>query len=174
MEIDVSSLKAFGFWLIQHVFHPFAVFATPVITIGLILLLLVRAFRLSVKEGIRSLSAVLLPLVVLTFAFMYEKRLFAEIGNVPTPVSFVAALAVGIAVMVVTRYLATLAYFIPFAEILLSGALTLLVFSYLSLQKSGVLAYCYGMLSGFLVFVILLGVPLVFRKRDEEPEVIPE
>lgn len=174
MEIDVSSLKAFGFWLIQHVLHPFAVFAAPAITIGLILLLLVRAFRLSMKEGIRSLSAVLLPLVVLTFVFMYEQRLFVEFGNIPTLVGFIASLGIGIAVMVVTRYLANLAYFIPFAEILLSGALAILVFSYVTLQKSGVLAYCYGMLSGILIFVILLGVPLAFRKRDEETEIIPE
>ncbi len=174
MEFDVSSLKVFGLWLIQHVLHPFAVFATPVITIGLILLLLVRAFRLSLTDGIRSLSAVLLPLVVLTFVFMYQKSLFVEIGNIPTIIGFIASAVIGIAVMVVIRYLANLAFFIPFAEILLSGTLTMLVFSYISLQKSGVLAYCYGMLSGFLIFVILLGIPLAFRKKEEDREVIPE
>lgn len=174
MELDVSYLKFFGLWLIQNFLHPFAVFATPVITIGLILLLLVRAFRLSLSDGIRSLSAVLLPLVVLTFVFMYQKRLFVEIGNIPTIIGFMASLLVGIAVMVVIRFLANMAFFIPFAEILLSGTLTTLAFSYLSLQKSGVLAYCYGLLSGFLIFVILLGVPLAFRKEDGESEVIPE
>ncbi len=168
MELDVSSLKLFGLWLIQHGLHPFAVVATPLITIGLILLLMVRAFRLSLKEGVRSLSAVLLPLVVLTFVFMYQKSLFVEIGNIPTIIGFIASLLIGIAVMVVIRFLANLSFFIPFAEILLSGTLTMLVFSYISLQKSSVLAYCYGMLSGFLIFVILLGVPLVFRKKDEE------
>ncbi len=173
MEIDVSSVKIFGLWLIQHVLHPFAVFATPLITIGLILLLMVRAFRLSVMEGIRSLSAVLLPPVVLTFVFMYQKSLFVEIGNIPTIIGFIASLVIGIAVMVVVRFLANLSFFIPFAEILLSGTLAMLVFSYISLQKSSVLAYCYGMLSGFLIFVILLGVPLAFRKKDEA-EVLPE
>lgn len=167
MEVDVSSLKIFGLWVIQHVLHPFAVFATPLITIGLILLLLVRAFRLSLKEGVRSLSAVLLPLVVLTFVFMFEKRLIVEIGNIPAIIGFIASLFIGIAVMVVIRFLANLSFFIPFAEILLSGTLMTLVFSYITLQKSGVLAYCYGMLSGFLIFVILLGVPLVVRKNDE-------
>ncbi len=174
MEFDVSSLKVFGLWLIQHVLHPFAVFATPLITIGLILLLMVRAFRLSLKEGIRSLSAVLLPLVVLTFVFMYEKQMFVEIGNIPAIIGFLASLAIGIAVMLVVRFLANLSFFIPFAEILLSGTLTTLVFSYISLQKSGVLAYCYGMLSGFLIFIILLGVPLAFRKKDEEAPITQE
>ncbi len=174
MEIDVSSLKILGLWLIQDVLHPFAVFATPLITIGLILLLLVRAFRLSLKDGVRSLSAVLLPLVVLTFVFMYEKRLFVEIGNIPAIVGFIASLLIGVAVMVVIRFLANLAFFIPFAEILLSGTLTTLVFSYVSLQRSGVLAYCYGMLSGFLIFVIVLGVPLVVRKKDEEEAITQE
>ncbi len=173
MEMDVSSLKVFGLWLIQHVLHPFAVFAMPLITIGLILLLLVRAFRLGLRDGIRSLAAVLLPLVVLTFVFMYQKPLFAEIGNIPTIIGFVASAFVGIAVMVVIRFLANLAFFIPFAEILLSATLTMLVFSYVGLPRSGVLAYCYGMLSGFLVFVIVLGVPLAFRKK-EEAEVMPE
>lgn len=168
MELDVSSLKIFGLWLIQHVLHPFAVVATPLITIGLILLLMVRAFRLSLTEGIRSLSAALLPLVVLTFVFMYQKSLFVEIGNIPTIIGFIASLFIGVAVMIVVRFLANLSFFIPFAEILLSGTLTMLVFSYISLQKSSVLAYCYGMLSGFLIFVILLGAPLVFRKKDEE------
>ncbi|MGE5664553.1 MAG: hypothetical protein ACM31I_09520 [Deltaproteobacteria bacterium] len=168
MDFDVTYLKFFGLWLIQNILHPFAVFAMPVITIGLILLLMVRAFRLSLSDGIRSLSAVLLPLVVLTFVFMYEKRLFVEIGNIPTIIGFMASLLVGVVVMVVIRFLAGVAFFIPFAEILLSGTLTTLAFSYLSLQKSGVLVYCYGMLSGFLIFVILLGAPLAFRKEDGE------
>lgn len=168
MELDVSSLKIFGLWLIQHALHPFAVVATPLITIVLILLLMVRAFRLSLTEGIRSLSAVLLPLVILTFVFMYQKNLFVEIGNIPTIIGFIASLLIGVVVMIVVRFLANLSFFIPFAEILLSGTLTMLVFSYISLQKSSVLAYCYGMLSGFLIFVILLGVPLAFRRKDEE------
>jgi hypothetical protein len=105
---------------------------------------------------------------------MYEKRLFVQIGNIPAIIGFLASLLVGIVVMLVIRFLANVAFFIPFAEILLSGTLATLAFSYLSLQKSGVLAYCYGMLSGFLIFVILLGVPLVIRKGDDEAEVIPE
>lgn len=48
---------------------------------------------------------------------------------------------------------------IPVAELVLSGAFSLLVFSYVVLDVDRMMSYYFGMVFGFLTYILVLGFP---------------
>ncbi len=153
-------LNNWGTWLIHKVVHPFTVFATPVFVLFLMIYLVFYAFRGGFYPGVRSFAGVLLPLIMVTFIFIFQKELLEKLGEIPTLFSFFASLIIGIVVMVVVRFFV---YFsaVPIAELVLSGSFSILVFSYVSFRENKMLSYYYGMISGFLIYIIFWGFPVL-------------
>ncbi len=153
-------LNNWGTWLIHSVVHPFTVFVTPVSVLFLMIYLVFHAFRGGLYLGIRSFAGVLLPLIIVTFIFIFQKELLEKLGKIPTLFSFFASLIIGIVVMVVVRLFA---YFsvVPITELVLSGSFSILVFSYVSLRGNNMLSYYYGMITGFLIYIIFWGFPVL-------------
>ncbi len=146
-------------WLIRKVIHPLTIFVTPLSIFLLLLYLVSRAFDGGFYPGMRSLAAVLLPLIAITFIFTFQKELLESLfGRIPTFVSLCASLIIGMAVMAVIQSSARFSTF-PVTELVLSGSFTILVFSYVSLQANKVLSYYYGMITGFLLYIVLWGFP---------------
>jgi hypothetical protein len=144
-------------WLIHKLVHPFTIFATPSFLMGLMIYLVVIAFAKGIYSGVRSLSGVLLPLILITFIFIFQKELLERLGKIPTLISFSTSLAIGVAVMMVIHFVDSQA--VPITELVLSGSFSILVFSYVSLEGNKMLSYYYGMISGFLVYIIFWGFP---------------
>jgi len=148
-----------GMWLIHKVVHPFTVLAPPVFLLCVIVYLLTNAFSTSIYQGIRSFTGILLPLLAVTFLVIYQKELLERLGNIRPLFSFSVSLIAGFAVMSLVQLLAKFSE-VPVVEVVLSGAFSVLVFSYVSVEENRMLSYCYGMMCGFLVYVIFWGFPV--------------
>jgi hypothetical protein len=66
----------------------------------------------------------------------------------------------GVIVMVALRFFARTSE-IPIAELMVSGCFSVLVFSAASTEEDIGLSYYYGAMSGILLYVIILGFPLL-------------
>jgi phosphoglycerol transferase MdoB-like AlkP superfamily enzyme len=129
-----TELKNWGRVLIHKVIHPFTIFATPIFVLLLIFFLIIKAFVAGIFPGVRSFAGALLPLIMVTFIFIFQRDLLEKPGQIPTLISFSISLIVGIVVMVVIRSFASTPS-IPITELILSGSFSILVFSYVSLEE---------------------------------------
>lgn len=153
-----SDLNNWGTWLIHKLVHPFTIFATPTFVLLLMVYLVTVAFTNGLYAGVRSFAGALLPLILVTFIFIFQRELLEKLGKIPTLVSFAGSLIIGVIVMAVIRSFAD-SRSIPVTELVLSGSFSLLVFSYVSLEGNKMLSYYYGMISGFLFHIIFWGFP---------------
>ena len=147
-------------WLIHGLVHPFTIFATPTFVFVLMIYFVLHDFGGGFAAGMRSTAGVLFPLIMATFVFIFQKELLQRLGRLPTLMSFLIALIIGLLVMVAIRLFAR-SDTVPIAELVLSGSFSLLVFSYASLGGNKMLSYYYGMISGFLLYIIFVGFPVL-------------
>ena len=155
------ALSNWGLALLKKFLHPLTVFGTPAFLLALLIYLLARAFRTDLPSGIRSLAGFLLPLIVSTFIFIYQKEILAKLGDVNVVISFIISLIWGVIMMVVVRLFTAMASPVPVNELVLSSSFSVLVFSYVSLPQNKVLSYYYGTVSGLLLYVIFFGFPII-------------
>jgi phosphoglycerol transferase MdoB-like AlkP superfamily enzyme len=151
-------LNNWGKLLIHKVVHPFTIFVTPLFVLVLTVYLIIYAFKTGISSGVRSFAGVLLPLIMVTFIFIFQRDLLQKLERIPTLISFSASFIVGIIVMVVIRLFAKNTP-VPITELVLSGSFSILVFSYVSLEGNKMLSYYYGMISGLLFYIIFWGFP---------------
>ena len=155
-----DELRNWGIFLINKVVHPFTIVATPLFILLLMIYLIYNSFTSGVYAGIRSFAGCLLPLILVTFIFIFQRDLLERLGKISTLLSFIISLFIGVLLMVVIGSLAN-NQSIPITELVLSGSFSILVFSYVSLEGNKMLSYYYGMISGFLLFIIFFGFPLL-------------
>lgn len=148
--------KNWGVWLIDQLIHPFTLVATPGFLLILMVYLVMSAFTQGFGLGMRSFAGVLFPLVMVAFVFIFQRELLARLGRVPTLAAYVFSLIIGVFVMIVIAWSPA----VPVKELVLSGSFALLLFSHVSLRGNAMLAYYYGMISGFLLYIIFLGFPV--------------
>jgi hypothetical protein len=147
-----------GAWVIQQVIHPLAIFLAPAILLVVMTYFVVIAFDAGFGAGIRSFAAVLLPLSLVAFLFIFQREWLMKLEAPSAVISFLAALAVGVLVMAAIR-LAARSPAVPITELVLSTSFALLVFSHAGLRGTKISAYSYGMLSGIMLYIIVLGFP---------------
>jgi hypothetical protein len=150
-----SQLQNWGTHLVEQLLYPLAIFVTPLFIACLVVYLIILSFIQDTAAGIRSFSAVLLPLMILTY--LIKKRHDAPIldKELPRWATFLIMLVLGVVVMG-TLTLHTSA---PVTELVLSGAFAVLVFSYVSLEREKMISFYFGTILGFLIYVVLLGFP---------------
>jgi hypothetical protein len=153
-------LGNWGEYLVNKVLHPFAVFATPTFILILMVFFVGRAFNSGINNGVRSFAGVILPLIIMTYIFIFQKDLIAILGKINTILSFFISLFWGFLVMVLISILSTSTSGIPIKEIILSGSFSILVFSYVSIRENKMLSFYYGIIAGFLFFIIFFGFPI--------------
>jgi hypothetical protein len=174
VEKGFSMFDIFGNWgafLISNVLHPLTIVATPLFLFILIAFFVVQAFLTSKQAGIRSLSAALLPCIVITFVYVFGRDLLSSFGYINTLFGFIAALIWGIVVMVIIRVFSSIANAtFPLSELVLSGSFNILVFSYVYVGKTqtNILSLYYGLISGFLIYIIFFGLPKIKKEVKKE------
>jgi len=157
---DRLVLGNWGLVLLRKILHPLTVFGTPAFLLSLLIYFLVRAFLTGLPSGIRSVSGFLLPLIVSTFVFIYQKELLTKLGDLNVIIGFVISLAWGVGLMMIVEAFTNRASPVPVSELVLSASFSVLVFGYVSLPQNKVLAYYYGTVSGLLIYVVFFGFPL--------------
>jgi len=147
-----------GLWLLHKVLHPFAISATPVFILGLMVYFLAAAFGDGIYPGVRSFAGVLLPLIVATFLFIFQRPQLEKLGE-PGVLQwgFVVAVLTGFGAMALIRFVGRA----PITEVVLSGIFSALVFCYAGIRENKVFAYYYGMMLGFLIYIVVLGFPVL-------------
>jgi len=153
-------LGNWGEYLINKVLHPFTIFATPLFILLLIIYFVAGAFKESVSYGVRSFAGALFPLIIVTYIFLFQKELIASLGKIKIFVSFLISFCWGIILMLLISIFGNNKAGIPVNEIILSGSFSILVFSYVSIRENKILSFYYGMISGFLFFIIFFSFPI--------------
>jgi hypothetical protein len=157
---DRLALSNWGLMLLRKILHPLTIFGTPAFLLSLLIYFLVRAFANGLPSGIRSVSGFLLPLIISTFIFIYQKDLLAKLGDLNVIIGFAISFVWGVVLMVIVGVFTDIASPVPVNELVLSSSFSVLVFGYVSLPENKVLAYYYGTVSGLLIYVIFFGFPL--------------
>lgn len=144
------------------------VFGTLGILACLALYLLSHAFKAGVPVGIRSLAAILLPILGGSFVFVIRRSTLQRISELPAGAAFSVSAVAGALIMAALRFLAHFSP-IPIAELLVATCISVLVFASDSLAKLAFegqqpsedqpLALFYGVASGMLLYIVLFGFP---------------
>ncbi len=159
-ESNQLALSDWGQFLLNKVLHPAAVFGTPLFILALVVYFVACAFGRGVYMGVRSFAGALLPLIVATYIFIFRKEILGKLGDVDVLISYVASLIWGTLLMAAIRIFGGPLSTVPIIELVLSASFSILVFSYVSLPHNKVLSYYYGIVCGFLIFIILWGFPI--------------
>ena len=165
---DEPHKRQLGNWgevLLENVLHPLTVFGTPLFLAVLIVYFIVQSFGLGVNEGLRGVSGALLPLIISSFLFSFRKHLLEKLGSVNVIAAFVSSFVWGFIAMVLIRFLNSQTLPLALCEIVLSASFSVLVFGYVVLPPSKILAYYYGSVCGFLAYIIFLGLPILGGSR---------
>jgi magnesium-transporting ATPase (P-type) len=162
---SANILSNWGLNLINKLVHPFTIIATPVFILILVILFIIRAFATDLFTGVRSFAGALLPVITMTFIFIFHRPLLSNLTKLGYWASYFISLVLAIGIMVVITFFGNYSQTstIPVCELVLSGSFSLLVFSYVNRKENKILAYYYGVISGFLIYIILAGFPLNLR-----------
>ena len=132
-------------------------YGTPILLAAVGLYLNVQTFGRGPAAGFRSLAALLFPVVIASFLYVFSRGLLRGLGAVSPAPGFLIGFVMGVLLMlleVVPRASA-----IPLAGLTVSACFAVLVFSSVASESDNVFTYYYGTLSGLLLYVIVRGLP---------------
>ena len=153
-------VRNWGSYLVRNLIHPFTIFATTAFILILIVYFIFNAFRISVYAGVQSLAGALLPLIIANFILIFNRDLITYFAKINNLIGFSSAMIWGFIVMVVIRFFGSMNVTpIPISELILSGSFSILVFSHAEGAQSKIFLCYYGMICGFLLYIIVFGFP---------------
>jgi hypothetical protein len=95
--------------------------------------------------------------MALTFLVKFRREILGKANLAPSGLTFLVTLAVGLAIMRAVSF----APHVPLRELVLSGTFSVLVFSYVLLDRDKSMSYYFGTILGALLYVVLWGFPKV-------------
>ena len=144
-----------------------AVMLMTLISLAAICIYLVTtSFRVDSTTGIRSVAGIMLPLVVGGFLAVFKRSIFEKASSLSPLLAFFLAFGYAVIIMLLIRNIEALRS-APIAELIIAGGLTVLLYAPGSMpgitqetERSDVwMAYYFGMVSGMLGYVVLMGFP---------------
>lgn len=160
-----SFVESWGKLVLTKVLHPLILVVTPIFILVLLIYLNYRSFSTGFWAGIRSLAGILFPLFFATLLFIYKRELINRLRKTRILYSSLLSFLIGIILMVVIKVFGTYdlaSKGVPIAEIVLSGSLSLLVWTNVGEKDSKALSYYYGMILGILFYIIIWGFPVSY------------
>lgn len=152
-----------GEWFLKNILSPVSVIATLLVLLGLIGYFLTKAFQNGIPSGVRSFSGVMLPMIFVLCIFLFRRQALQSMSNFNVWGAYAVSAIIGVGVMFMIRLLSKADSQIPVEEVVFSGILSLLVFStassYKEDQDRAIFSYYYGILTGFLAFLVFFGLP---------------
>lgn len=139
-----------------HMLNVMAIILSIAIIIIFLASLTIEAFQGSAEAGLRSLAATLLPPIVITYIVFFTPFSRSQSRIPEFSLYFVFTLWSLILFILVSNYLNDRS---PFGELALSITLTSLIYIYRTTPFRAFISCAYGILSGFLFFVLFFGVP---------------
>jgi hypothetical protein len=149
-----------GALFLKYIIHPFSVFTPPFFLGGILIWLVFNAFKVSFDYGVRSTSAVIFPLVIMAFFFAASIEFWRKLGKQNIFLIFFLSMFWGFGILGfihIAKLLGILSW-VPITEVVLSGSFSLLVYGHVA-NGNRVIPYYYGVIAGFLLYVIIFGLP---------------
>jgi hypothetical protein len=154
----VETKLTWGESLAYHVLYRSAHVIAPLVIGALLVLFVSRAFRAGPGSGTRSIAAVLLPLLAVTYLVNSRRGdwLAKQANRVPAGLTFGCMLGIGgVLLPVVSMWSAA-----PVVELLVSGSCSILLGGLvLSADREKAMAYYFGFVLGVVGAVVLRGLP---------------
>jgi hypothetical protein len=144
-------------WIIQWVIHPLILIGVPLVSLGIMVIIVAHAFDEPGDIGPRSLAAALLPFVALMFVFVFQASLFSDLASHGGMLGFVVSLVLGLVVPFLARLDEDLAT--PLSAFCFAAVFSVLVFSYAAVRDARVFVFYYGFTLGALTHVAVFGLP---------------
>ncbi len=135
-------------------------YGTPILLAVLSTFLLAFAVASGNQAWVRSLAALMLPIIFGSYLFAFKRNALLFIAQMQPGVGFIVGLAMGSIVLAVLGFLGATAK-VPIPELLTSGCFSVLVFSAASKRDDSGIALFYGVICGALAYVTFFGWPLV-------------
>ncbi|MGD1857816.1 MAG: hypothetical protein ACFB2W_26570 [Leptolyngbyaceae cyanobacterium] len=120
----------------------------------------VFSFNVSLGAGLRSLAAAVLPFTVVIYMRLFT-RLLRVRRRIPSFNLYFLFTVWTIFLFGFTRSLYGFAF--PLAELMFSITLAATTLRYSSQSVSAFLSCCYGVITGFLIYVVFAGLPFSFQ-----------
>jgi len=124
----------------------------------LLIYFIINDFSNDLNTGFRSFAGAVLPLIIMTYIFIFQKDLLKVLNKINVLVGFIGAFLVGNLLMAMINFFGPKSS-IPLNEFVLSGSFSILVFSYVSMRENRMLSFYYGAISGFLFYITMFGLP---------------
>lgn len=128
--------------------------------LGLLISAIVEAFSVGLEAGLRSLAAAALPPIVLTYSNFFASRSTRSADRVLEVNLFAIGLVWILMLLVLINFVAfQFSHTIPLGEFVISLTLSVLTLLNNRLSTRSLLSCSYGILSGFLLHLLIFGLP---------------
>ncbi|MCU0524504.1 MAG: hypothetical protein MUF72_06735 [Elainella sp. Prado103] len=128
--------------------------------LGLLISAIVEAFAVGLEAGLRSLAAAALPPIVLTYSSFFAGRSPRTADRVLEVNLFAIGLVWILVLLVLVNFVSTqFSHTIPLGEFVISLTLSVLTLLNNRLSTRSLLSCSYGILSGFLLHLLIFGLP---------------
>jgi hypothetical protein len=144
--------------VVHETVRAIAVYGTLATLVLVALYLVLGAFGRGFAAGLRSLAATLLPLVAASFLYLFRRPALERLAAASTLAALAGGLGLGLLTMVALQFFGG-GRSVPLAELVVSGCLSVLVFSSAAGPPDRGLVWYYGVLCGVLAYLVVWGVP---------------
>jgi hypothetical protein len=142
-----------------YAMNRFAITIAIAAIVGLLIGGVVEAFTISPEVGIRSFAAAALPPIVITYSSFFARPVKPSEQVLEVNLYAIALAWVLVLLMVVDFVTSRFNHAIPLGEFLISLTLSGLIYFIRRLSLRSRLSCAYGILSGFLVHILIFGLP---------------
>lgn len=126
---------------------------------GLLLSAVTQSFGVNLEVGFRSLAAAALPPIVLTYSSFFSRSVKPP-DRILEVNLFAIALVWILGLLILSNFIADqFGNTIPLGEFLISLTLSTLFYFTKRLSTRSLLSCSYGILSGFLLYILIFGIP---------------
>jgi hypothetical protein len=127
--------------------------------VGLLLSAIAQAFIVSPEAGLKSIAAAALPPIILTYSNFFSRLAKRPEQAVEINLFLIAVLWIIMLLLFVNLITARFGYGVPLSELAISLTLSGLFYFNRWVSRPSMLSCAYGILSGFLVYLLIFGLP---------------
>ncbi len=126
---------------------------------GLLISAIAEAFLLGFETGFKGLAAAALPPIILTYSNFFSRLFKASDGPIEINLFVVGILWIIALLLFVNLVTLQLGDTVPLNELAISITLSSLFYLSRQISRRSLLSCSYGILSGFLIYLLIFGLP---------------
>jgi hypothetical protein len=137
----------------------FVIVIAYAVMIGLLLSVIAQAFIASPETGLKSIAAAALPPIVLTYSNFFSRATRVSGQVVEINLFVIAILWIVLLLLLLNLFAVRFGPTVPLSELVISLTLSGMFYYNRWISRPSLLSCAYGMLSGFLIYLLIFGLP---------------